>query len=1224
MRVLRFALVAVTLQATAQAGTVTVETNILGPTPAVVGYDSGHFYPASNTGDWWRYSGVTGARLFISPTDIEPVDELPPWGDGVTNQASFLSRKALVRSDPWNTNYFNWPFVTNRFATYVLTGSDYIAVNYALSTLQQLGVQALIDSTAMTAKFTNVVAWADQWELWHYYYEEAFYLGSQFNVQRYQMYNEPDDGGPTGTNYLTRLQLASDAIQSALADVNTMYGKSLMPMMLAPVTAGSVTSTYSTWGELVVTNRHVNYLGQSNPDFWLMQKYDYHQYGGSPPSPSTFGSNLAYLEGQLSASMAPETPLPTTISEFNVYDGSEFNSLTTTLDTPANYSAFGAIAVNLIQNGINELYCFKISQTVGAGYIAKNGTHYVDNTNAPYNIGGITKGGEVWRLMNKGFAPGRQRLNYQTDSQTSALNLLASYDPAAQRYYLLSVNNNAAAVALTVNMSAWGIPTNNQVLVEAVNESCYGAGLMFTNVGFGLSVSATQGSNSVWLFTVPAQPQQAAQTILASANAQVADGANKNVNYTSSTNLLVENNSTNANYRSAALLQFQLPAFNPANLQLALLTLSASSANGAATVQAYVYGLLTNSWSENSLTWANAPNLAQGIPPGTAFTNNFVLGAGSSAFLLGQLVAGSVPAQYTIDVTSFLQNATSTNVSFLLAREVRFLGDVQDGDGVSIVSREGSPSAGPRLQLVFNGAPSIVTQPQSQTVSAGSEVTFSVAALGLLPLSYQWWFNTAVIPGATNQSYTLTNASAGDVGTYSVVVTNQLGSATSTGALLVLNTPPSITNQPQSQTVIVGQNVTFSVAASGTPPFSYQWQFNGNGIPGATASSFSLAAAQRTNAGVYSVLVMNSAGTAISDNALLSFIALDAWGDDMWGQLQFSIQATNVIAVAAGMWHSLALRADGVVLAWGDDSDGQCDVPLTLEPALAVAGGGYHSLAIQADGTVAAWGAGDYGQTNVPAGLAEVIGISAGTWHSLALRRDGTVVAWGDDSWGQSSVPGGLSNVVAVAAGGNHSLALEADGTVTAWGENTDADGNFVGQSVVPGGLTNVVAIAAGDYHSLAVQAGGTVVAWGDNSDGQCSVPAGLSNVVAVAGGGAHTLALEADGTVAAWGANWSGQCTLPSDLSEVVGLAAGEYHSLALLAGSLPVPQLLSPVRQGGRFSVLVQTLDRQNYALEFNNTIATTDWSAVATNAGNGALLQLSDPAATGAQRFYRMRQW
>jgi len=221
-------------------------------------------------------------------------------------------------------------------------------------------------------------------------------------------------------------------------------------------------------------------------------------------------------------------------------------------------------------------------------------------------------------------------------------------------------------------------------------------------------------------------------------------------------------------------------------------------------------------------------------------------------------------------------------------------------------------------------------------------------------------------------------------------------------------------------------------------------------------------------------------------------------------------------------------------------------------------------------------------------------------------------------------VPGGLSNVVAVAAGGNHSLALRADGTVVAWGENNDALGNFAGQSVVPAELTNAVAIAAGEYHSLALRADGTVVAWGDNSEGQTILPAGLSDVVAVSGGGAHSLALKRDGTLASWGANWNGQCSLPPGLSDVVGFAAGRYHSLALRAGSLPVPQLLSPVRQGVRFSALLQTLNRRTYALEYKDSLTATNWNVVATNAGNGALRLLSDPAATAPERFYRMRQW
>jgi hypothetical protein len=172
--------------------------------------------------------------------------------------------------------------------------------------------------------------------------------------------------------------------------------------------------------------------------------------------------------------------------------------------------------------------------------------------------------------------------------------------------------------------------------------------------------------------------------------------------------------------------------------------------------------------------------------------------------------------------------------------------------------------------------------------------------------------------------------------------------------------------------------------------------------------------------------------------------------------------------------------------------------------------------------------------------------------------------------------------------------------------------------------LTNVVAIGAGQYHSLAVKGNGTVVAWGDNSQDQCNVPPGLTNVVAVAGGGGHSVALEADGKVAAWGANGNWQCNLPPGLVPAAGIAAGEYHTLVLLADSLPVPELLLPARKGSRFSALVQTLCPRSYALEFKNSLAATNWTAVTTNAGNGALRLLTDPAAATAQRFYRMRQW
>src|SRR5205823_1727474 len=206
-----------------------------------------------------------------------------------------------------------------------------------------------------------------------------------------------------------------------------------------------------------------------------------------------------------------------------------------------------------------------------------------------------------------------------------------------------------------------------------------------------------------------------------------------------------------------------------------------------------------------------------------------------------------------------------------------------------------------------------------------------------------------------------------------------------------------ITSQPQSMAVRAGQSTAFSVTATGTPKLRYQWRLNGIPIAGATSSDLAIAFADVTNAGAYVVLVTNFYGSVLSSNAFLGLTTVAGTGDDSFQQITLVPSVTNMIAIAAGAWHSLALQVNGTVVAWGDDADGQCEVPATLTNALAIAAGGYHSLAIKSSGAVAAWGANDYGQTMVPAGLRNVIGISAGTWHNLALRADGSVVAWGDN-----------------------------------------------------------------------------------------------------------------------------------------------------------------------------------------------------------------------------------
>ncbi|MBI5802424.1 MAG: immunoglobulin domain-containing protein [Verrucomicrobia bacterium] len=172
-------------------------------------------------------------------------------------------------------------------------------------------------------------------------------------------------------------------------------------------------------------------------------------------------------------------------------------------------------------------------------------------------------------------------------------------------------------------------------------------------------------------------------------------------------------------------------------------------------------------------------------------------------------------------------------------------------------------------------------QPQSLTVIQGQNATFSANAVGSAPLTYQWRFAGVNISGATNTSITLTNVLLSQAGLYSVVVSNPFGTTTSANATLTVLVPPVITpgpngggpdGQPQSLTVIQGQNATFSANAIGTAPLTYQWRFAGVNIPGATGSSVTLANVVLSQAGLYSVVISNPGGTTTSANATLTVL----------------------------------------------------------------------------------------------------------------------------------------------------------------------------------------------------------------------------------------------------------------------------------------------------------------------------------------------------------------
>ncbi len=210
-------------------------------------------------------------------------------------------------------------------------------------------------------------------------------------------------------------------------------------------------------------------------------------------------------------------------------------------------------------------------------------------------------------------------------------------------------------------------------------------------------------------------------------------------------------------------------------------------------------------------------------------------------------------------------------------------------------------------------APVISQHPLSQTVCAGSSVTFSVAAMGT-GLTYQWRRNGSNIGGATTSSYNLAAAVAGDAGNYDVVVTGDCGSATSNAATLTVNAGAAITQQPASHAVCVTQPATFSVTATGAG-LTYQWRKGGVNIGGATASSFSLPAATLADAGTYDVVITAACGSLTSMPATLTVNPATAITTHPASQVKTVGESVTFSVTAAGNGLTYQWRKNGVNLS---------------------------------------------------------------------------------------------------------------------------------------------------------------------------------------------------------------------------------------------------------------------------------------------------------------------
>jgi len=705
-----------------------ISASVGGKTPERIGYNSGHFMAGSNAAAWWKYTEANAARVWSTPAIVEGSDDDGVFGDGVTSQQQFIDRRAALRADPLNPTYINWNHFEGRFENNPTTGSNNVNLAYAFGQLHSMGIEPVIEIHRTNAAYPFAAAgtsagWGSRWEQWQHFYAQAFYLAKNFDVRRFQMYNEPNHSSNdiSQAEYLERLRLASDAVQSAVADVNAMYGKSLEAQMHAPVTAGGTTifnarpggdprDNVTGWGQLVMQNLHTNYLGEMDPNFQLVHTYAAQIYNTDGPG---FAGQVQGLRDLVTAA-AGGTPMRIALTEFNVHTAAVFENTTDTMDSPSKFSLLGSILANLANSRPEELYIqkFSLTQDTSASGVKKNGVHYVDNVAAPYNIGGITKGGEVSRLFNRAFAGAHDLMVKPTASGAGASNLqlAASHNVDAGRYSLFSANLGAenSSLDLNFNLSSWGIEPGAIVTVEEVSPNRQGEVRHLIEVPQSQQLSLPQPGQSVWLVTIPEKAPAYRPTLAATDDAMVKSGVNSNLNYGLSGNLYAKNHPTNANARNVTFIKFDLGQMQTSGVEQAVLKVFGENEGSATSVIAHVYGVLDDQWDELSIKWNNAPNLAPGTGIIDNIGDNFIEDVGGSAAVLGHLTGGKTPGEIMLDVTSFVKDHPDSQVTFLITREFRYLNDNIDDAATSLKLASNQRGANPGPQLVLSLAASAV------------------------------------------------------------------------------------------------------------------------------------------------------------------------------------------------------------------------------------------------------------------------------------------------------------------------------------------------------------------------------------------------------------------------------------------------------------------------------------------------------------------------------------
>ena len=572
--------------------------------------------PGSNTSAWLAYSRVNAARFFASFTEWAP-DEAFDDGAGIATVDDFDARRAELRADPEGNAFVRWDLLEDLFEHHTYANTNHYRLDHQVSELRRLGVAPILEA----AELGWNRPWPGLWLQWQKHYAFTYHLARHFDVQRYNFVNEPDHPSAAGdlvdqAVYVRGLQVASDAIRSAIADVNQRYGKRLRAIVQAPVITHASSSSgddhmdadddadhrddTAGWGEVSLRNLRTDYHG-NRVDHDLFDVFDTHQYNKQAP---TYDYELAMMRAKMAAYTPTGVALPIVYSEFNRRNTGAFETSGDDLETPAIFTDLARIWAAGCAGGAEGMIAFKFQNTMRSNGIPYGTGFYYVADEGLYDIRGATKAAEVNRMFARGFAGDKELLTVTADDGRT---VLAARDPADGRTYLW-LPHPPGVPAAPVTLDLRGLPEvgpGSEVLVEEVGPDHSGGVVEWVGVPPSGKLTLRQPADSVWLVTVCAAGRRVPVFAAADASARRGEdpaGAEAGLGV-----CLMPDGVPGA---QVSYLSFDLRGARPGGRppRHALLELSGATGDGRP-LTFMAYALSGTSWSGEDLTWATAPHL---------------------------------------------------------------------------------------------------------------------------------------------------------------------------------------------------------------------------------------------------------------------------------------------------------------------------------------------------------------------------------------------------------------------------------------------------------------------------------------------------------------------------------------------------------------------------------------------------------------------------------------